>query len=497
MDKTKNIILVSIIVIFIIAIIGVIFYIPKLTQKPAPVVEEKPTKTEFLPKIEKIRKFKIGDYDKIEGLLLSPNAQYVAVEYKKDKKEYLQINDKVYGPYDFADAEDLVFSEDGLNYGGIFVSGHNPFDPSVRPKYYVLINEKIYGPYEYARKPSFLDKTKEFLFSFKKNGKWYVQRGDYKTYGPYERVIGVYTDKARFNQVYHNKSKTQYGWLFVLNGKSYILVNDKIYDAYECEDDITFALDNLLKWGCRFVKDDKYYIRINEKLYGPYDWADYVDFSENGSRYGWWFEKDGKAYVYISNDIIYGPYEQVTCIEHCVYEDIRDISFSKDGSKYMWEFEKDGKHYIQVNNKTYGPDNWTEAPTSLEDSSNLVKEFRKDEKSYVQINEKTYGPYGDVHEIIFLPPYNKFVIVFSEGAEEYYIQIDDIQYGPYTDIKFKTSNDKSRYGWWFKLKDYKHYILINNKIHGPYDIAKFTFTKDNKAYIAYISENELVIEEVE
>jgi hypothetical protein len=126
-----------------------------------------------------------------------------------------------------------------------------------------------------------------------------------------------------------------------------------------------------------------------------------------------------------------------------------------------------------------------------------VKEFRKDEKSYVQINEKTYGPYGDVHEIIFLPPYNKFVIIFSEGAEEYYIQIDDIQYGPYTDIKFETSNDKSRYGWWFKLKDYKHYILINNKIHGPYDIAKFTFTKDNKAYIAYISGNELVIEEVE
>jgi hypothetical protein len=41
MDKTKNIILVSIIVIFIIAIIGVIFYGQKFTQKPAPIVEEK------------------------------------------------------------------------------------------------------------------------------------------------------------------------------------------------------------------------------------------------------------------------------------------------------------------------------------------------------------------------------------------------------------------------------------------------------------------------
>ena len=35
------------------------------------------------------------------------------------------------------------------------------------------------------------------------------------------------------------------------------------------------------------------------------------------------------------------------------------------------------------------------------------------------------------------------------------------------------------------------------KTYGPYDYATFTFTKDNKAYIAYISGNELIIEEVE
>jgi hypothetical protein len=48
-------------------------------------------------------------------------------------------------------------------------------------------------------------------------------------------------------------------------------------------------------------------------------------------------------------------------------------------------------------------------------------------------------------------------------------------------------------------KDYKYYIQINDKTYGPYtyDYATFTFTKDNKAYIAYISGNELIIEEVE
>ncbi|MFZ8848186.1 MAG: hypothetical protein ACO2O4_03035 [Minisyncoccia bacterium] len=76
MDK-KNIILVSIILLIVIIFIGLIFYGIKLTQKPAPIVEEKPTKIESLPKIEKIRKFKIADYDKIGSIFLSPNGQYV------------------------------------------------------------------------------------------------------------------------------------------------------------------------------------------------------------------------------------------------------------------------------------------------------------------------------------------------------------------------------------------------------------------------------------
>jgi flagellar basal body-associated protein FliL len=100
MDKTKKIILVSIIILIVIIFIGLIFYGPKLTKKPAPIVEEKPTKIESLPKIEKIRKFKIVDYDKIECLLLSPNGQYAGIKYYKNDKVYIQINEKLYGPYE-------------------------------------------------------------------------------------------------------------------------------------------------------------------------------------------------------------------------------------------------------------------------------------------------------------------------------------------------------------------------------------------------------------
>jgi hypothetical protein len=98
-------------------------------------------------------------------------------------------------------------------------------------------------------------------------------------------------------------------------------------------------------------------------------------------------------------------------------------------------------------------------------------------------------------------------IQFSKDGSKYgwayykehnwYVVLNDKIYGPYdyaSGIIF--SNDGSKYGWEFE-KDKKKYIQINDKAYGPYNYATFTFTKDNKAYIAYISGNELIIEEVE
>jgi len=104
--------------------------------------------------------------------------------------------------------------------------------------------------------------------------------------------------------------------------------------------------------------------------------------------------------------------------------------------------------------------------------------------------------YDDAYDPIFSNDGSKYGWRFKKD-EKYYIRINDKTYGPY-DYAFppKISNDGSKYGWEFE-KDDKKYIQINDKTYGPYDKATFTFTKDNKAYIAYISGNELVIEEVE
>jgi hypothetical protein len=232
MDKTKNIISVSIIVLFIIIIIEVIFYGIKLTQKPAPIVEEKPTKTESLPKIEKIRKYNIVYGIVLKDLLLSPNGQYVGVSFEKDKKEYVQINDKIYGPYDRVYVP--IFSNDGLKYGWWFKKDN---------KYYVQINDRTYGPYNWAP---------DLIFS---------------------------------------DDSSKYGWWFVKDDKNYIQINDKIYGPYDTfHGPIIFSNDSS-KYGWGLGKDNKYYIKINDKIYGPYDKATFT------------FTKDNKAYIaYISGN---------------------------------------------------------------------------------------------------------------------------------------------------------------------------------------------------
>jgi hypothetical protein len=44
-------------------------------------------------------------------------------------------------------------------------------------------------------------------------------------------------------------------------------------------------------------------------------------------------------------------------------------------------------------------------------------------------------------------------------------------------------------------KDNKYYIVINEKIYGPYYQSDFVLSKNNKAYIAYIQRDELIISE--
>jgi regulatory protein YycI of two-component signal transduction system YycFG len=86
MIKTKNIILVSIIVLFIIIIIGGIFYGTKLTQKPAPIVEEKKEEIIETQPIKKIEEKEATEIKDCENLSESTKKEECILELALKKR---------------------------------------------------------------------------------------------------------------------------------------------------------------------------------------------------------------------------------------------------------------------------------------------------------------------------------------------------------------------------------------------------------------------------
>jgi hypothetical protein len=432
---------------------------------------------EFIPKIRKYKLTKEPYY--ATNIFISPTGKYAAVIYRQDNKNYVQINDTEYGPYD--QFWTIDFSDNDSKYGIIWGQGC-VFDGMVIKceAWYVQINNKIYGPSQGVISLAFSSDGSKYVFDFTKDNKYYVQVNE-KVYGPYDH---------RWDAVCRG---TNCGWIFKkykeYKEEWYVQINDEIFGPYDDVDVFVNFSESGEKYGWKFVKDNGAYIQINNKTYGPYDRvSEGPVFSKNESAVGWIFEKNGKGYLQINNKI---------------YDiDSRGISLaiSDDGSKYCLVLGKNNKeYYIQLNNKTYGPYNISRnfSPIFSSDGSKCGWIFEKDNKSYVQINDNIYGPYDDVSIPVISSDGSQYAWRFKKNNKEY-IQINDNIYGPYYNAYDPIfSNDSSKWGWVFN-KDGRNYIQIKNKIYGPYyNYATFTFTKDNKAYIAYISGNELVIEEVE
>jgi hypothetical protein len=83
------------------------------------------------------------------------------------------------------------------------------------------------------------------------------------------------------------------------------------------------------------------------------------------------------------------------------------------------------------------------------------------------------------------------VRIYDLKFDFYYIRIEDLRFGLSKDGKYGYIASQN-------IKDNKYYIQINNQTYGPYGrLSNFTFTNDNKAYIIYIKDNKMIIEQID
>jgi hypothetical protein len=214
-------------------------------------------------------------------------------EYTFCEKYYIQTPVKAYSldtdaekvvqGYEASSLLDILlsinFSEDGSKISWIFIKNK---------KYYVQINDKVYGPYDDVSAPIynyysgrdviqlssiFSPNGRNYGWQFKKNNKEYIQINEF-TYGPFDSLI---------KNLQWSKDGKVYIFAFKKGKKGYTQVNNYTFENpqnYELID-----LEGLYKDGiiyiARLEKNDKYYLSVNNKIKGPYDKAEFFITSDN------------------------------------------------------------------------------------------------------------------------------------------------------------------------------------------------------------------------
>lgn len=234
-------------------------------------------------------------------------------------KEYLQINDKTFGPFDrvdyyFCPSVDMdrcfVFTKDG--------------------KKLLMINGKIVGTYEYdgISYMTFSPKRSRFAFIFRNENKPYVQV-DNKIFGPFDDFDGIYYP--------HFSPDGMNIWFFLQKqGKYYIHINDKLFGPFDRIRKPNFSSTGT-RYGFVFVVGDKKYVRIDDKTFGPFEDAGVPRFSSDGSKFWFTFRKEGGYYIKV-NDKVFGPYKKI----HKIY------SHDGDYLVVIWEKDEEKGLYLYV-----------------------------------------------------------------------------------------------------------------------------------------------------
>ena len=147
-------------------------------------------------------------------LKISPDGSNLGFEYIKNGKQYIQINQKVYGGFVVGPNTKplLQFSPDGKYY----------FIYQKENESYLRINDDTYGGYALVKAPVFSETGKLYGFKFLKGGKWYCRIGG-KEYGGY-REIGP---------LVFGPGEAGFGFAYRTHEYWYIRINDKKFGPYK------------------------------------------------------------------------------------------------------------------------------------------------------------------------------------------------------------------------------------------------------------------------
>ncbi|MDD3793973.1 MAG: hypothetical protein PHI37_04115 [Candidatus Gracilibacteria bacterium] len=421
--------------------------------------------------------------DDVSKTIISYDGLSFGSIYKIGDKNYIEINNKKYGPYEEIETENFFFNKESSDF--VFQYGYNQ-------KRYININGSSYGPFDSISDFQFSSKTgKNYRFIYEKNSNTYIVING-KIFGPYTQI----------DETFFSIDGTNYGFGYKKGEKYYFNINGNEYgESYDWVGNIKISLDGK-NFGFVYKKDEKYYFVINKKEYGPYDSYEENNFyfSSNGTKYIMSYKRDGNSGVSTENKDFLG------------LNNLNTLKTGLDTNGFLFTYiDNNSKSLINVNGNVNGPFESIRDEIISENGKDFGYIYDKQESSkdsegnetiinttYVNINGTSYKVDTNVESLNIMysnenTPFGfKYTILKENGVRENYFNVKGNKYGPFFKINNYSFLNNS---WGVSITDKewgKDYIFLNGKSYGPYDlgtIENIIFSNSNNGYLYNYREN--------
>ena len=258
--------------------------------------------------------------------------------------------------------------------------------------------------------------------------------------------------------------------------------------------DIKFSPDkNRVAYKAK--KDGKWFMIVNDRISEAYDYVGSFDFSPDSKQLAYAAKKDGKWFLVVNGQKDKNYYDGVSL-----------ITFSPDSKKLVYVAKKGTKEFVVINGKEgkeYDDIFWD--PTFSLDSKQLAYGARKGKKMFIVVNNQEGKPYDRVRYIIFGPDSKKLAYIADKEGKELvvtngkeskaYESVENLTFSPDSKRLAYVTRKEEKEGMNPWLREYV--VVVNDQEGKVYNaIENLVFSPDSEklAYVAgYLEENEILV----
>jgi hypothetical protein len=358
------------------------------------------------------------------------NPSQFVFAFKKDNKIYVHYAGQTLGPYPSVEPS---ISPDGKHIAVVYAF------PNKNPGYYVRIDDKIAGPYKFAEFPYFSPDSKGYWYSYQTADGY----GGYVINGADLQKFAGSPGKVRFSKLNHQ-------YAFVSKGEDgmYVQYEDSFAGPYSDVGSVVFSVDGstlAFLYVLRKNYKEEFYLWVNGKVSGPFNYISCLGFAPDGKSLVYIEEhKNGESY-FVYGDKRFGPMFVNSITSY-------NFVFSPDGKHlayFYWTLDKKQKKpaYMKYDDKIYGPYYYADQPAFSPDGKHFYFTFNNkpnDHALWIDGKEITPGAFF-ISDVKFSPDSQKFAfkIEKTEIDTDTYFYYKGKTYGPYpwgTDFNFSAEN---------------------------------------------------------